>query len=299
MNLSPPPLLKSGDHVGVVSPANNVDPDLFGSGIEVLRSWGLNVVVGANALANHHRFAGNDLQRAEDLQQMLDSDRIRAIFCSRGGYGTTRIIDSLDFSKLVRYPKWVIGFSDITALLVHVNRLNIQSLHAVVPILFTNREYQESVEKLKTFLFSGIAEMQSIQKQPKQGVVSAPIVGGNLSILCHVIGTSSDFDTEGKILFLEEVDEYGYRIDRMMVQLKRSGKLKGAKAVVLGHFTDVKEPESLGKTADEIVMDHLTELEIPIGRGLPIGHEAPNFPVPLGRMATLTVLENEASLSFT
>jgi len=298
MEFQVPPLLKPGDHVGVVSPAKAVDPEKLRTGIEVLRSWELNVEVGPNAFANYNSFAGKDIERSGDLQEMLDSPQIRAIFCSRGGYGTTRILDSLDFSTLIGSPKWIIGFSDITALLVHLNGLSIQSLHAIVPVLFAEPRYSKSIECLKKFLFSGRIDIRSDKKQMVPGSASAPVVGGNLSMLCHVIGTSSDFETDEKILFLEEVDEYGYRIDRMMVQLKRAGKLKGIKGVVLGHFTGIRETQSLGKSAEEIVQNHLGELDVPIGMGFPVGHEADNYPVPLGRMADLRVLENEAFLSF-
>lgn len=297
MEFKAPPLLKPGDYVGVVSPAKNVDSIILQAGIDVLRSWELNVVVGPNAFATYFGFAGNDIQRAGDLQEMMDS-QVRAIFCSRGGYGTTRILDSLDFSSIIRNPKWLIGFSDITALLVHLNGLKIQSLHAVVPMLFADPLYSKSVNCLKEFLFSGRIEIHSTQKQFAPGSVSAPVLGGNLSMLCHIIGTSSNFETDGKILFLEEVDEYGYRVDRMMVQLKRSGKLKGVKGIILGQFTDIKEAESMGKTAEEIVLDHLSDLDVPIGVGFPIGHEAENYPVPLGRMADLEILGDEATLSF-
>ncbi len=299
MNFQAPPLLKPGDHVGVVSPAKKVDREMLEAGIEVLRSWDLNVTVAPNAFSAHNSFAGDDSQRAGDLQRMLDSPEVRAIFCSRGGYGTTRIIDSLDLKSILQSPKWLIGFSDITAILMHLAKFEIQSLHALMPVLFAEPRYAKSVAKLRSFLFSGRLEMRATGPQIIPGSASAPIVGGNLSLLCNIIGTSSDLDLEGKILFLEEVDEYGYRVDRSMMQLKRSGKLQGVMAVILGHLTDIKETESMGKTVVEIIQEHLMHLSVPIGVGFPIGHEPDNYPVPIGRLANLTILEKEATLTFT
>jgi len=298
--LKVPPLLQIGDRVGIVSPAKNVDVEQLKLGAQQLGDWGLTVVLGEFAFSQFHQFAGTDGERLADLQRMINDPSIRAVFCSRGGYGTTRILDSLDLSSLLQNPKWIIGFSDITALLSRLHGLGLEGLHAIMPMYFPRTEYSDSVSKLRNLLFHGHANLESKEvKQIVPGIVEAPVVGGNLSLLVNSIGTISELETNRKILFLEDVDEYVFRLDRMIVQLKRAGKLDGLAGLILGHFTDIKDSEiPFGQTIPELVLEHTKHLEIPIGLGFPIGHEPPNYPIRYGRRARLQVELNRATLVF-
>jgi muramoyltetrapeptide carboxypeptidase len=296
MNCIPPPYLKKGDRIGIVAPARKVSHEEIQPAVDTFKSWGLEVVFGKNLFKEHHQFSGDDDERAADLQEMLDDININAIIAARGGYGTMRIIDMLDFSKFKKNPKWIIGYSDVTVLHSHIHNFGIQTLHATMPISFSKDE--ESVAAMKTLLF-GEPLTYSIPHHPlnRKGQVSGTLVGGNLSLLYALGGSDSDIDTAGKILFLEDVDEYLYHIDRMMVKLKRSGKLTKIAGLIVGGMTEMKDNTiPFGKTAVEIIHSHLGAQVCPVMFGFPAGHTNKNLPLPFGKKITLTVLSDKGSV---
>lgn len=292
--------LNKGDLVGIVPPAKSIDPQYVDRAVRILENWGLHVRLADNIRDKYYQFAGNDSARTKSFQEFLDSEEIRCILCARGGYGTTRIIDALDFEKFLNSPKWIVGFSDITALLLHLLGLGYQGIHGPMPFNFTEADASESIERLRRLLFEGHIDPIHIEgnRYNKNGIASGHLIGGNLSMLVNTLGTGDDFSTDQHILFIEEVDEYLYRIDRMLVQLKRSGKLENLSGLMIGHFTQVKDnDEPFGSGLEEIILDQLDGYNYPVCFGAPFGHCMPNFPVILGRNFRLEVNEKEAILS--
>lgn len=298
-SLKAPLKLQKGDKVAIIALASKLNLSDIQSAINIMQEqWGLDVIVGESVNAVYFNFAGTDEIRLNDFQQQLDNQEIKAIFSARGGYGSSRIIDAVDFTAFKKNPKWVIGFSDITAVHCQLQAMGFQSLHAPMPKTFM-RDY-DSVQKLEAFLF-GKAIDYKVPSKPinKTGRGEGQIVGGNLCLLAHLIGSVSDLDTDGKILFIEDISEYLYNIDRMMIQLKRAGKLKNLAGLIVGDFSDVKEnDEPFGKTFYEIIAEHTAEYNYPICYDFPLGHEAINWTIPCGRVATLSVDNEEVSLSF-
>lgn len=298
-SLIAPTVLQKGDKIAIVALASKVDLVAIESAINIMQdNWGLEVVVGKSVGATYFNFAGNDEVRLNDFQQQLDNQEIKAIFSVRGGYGSSRIIDKVDFTEFKKNPKWIIGFSDITAVHCHLQVMGFQSFHAPMPKTFM-RDY-DSVQKLESFLFGKNIDYKTPSKTiNKQGRGEGQIVGGNLCMLAHLIGSKSDIDTDGKILFIEDISEYLYNIDRMMVQLKRAGKLKNLVGLIIGGFSDVKEnDEPFGKNFYEIIAEHTQEYNYPICYDFPIGHEAINWTIPCGRNAILSIDNEEVSLVF-
>jgi muramoyltetrapeptide carboxypeptidase len=297
-----PAFLKPGDTVGIVATARKVTHADIEPAVKVMESWGLSVICGAHLYAEENQFAGSDEIRTGDLQQMLDNSEIKAIICARGGYGTVRIIDKLDFTEFIKHPKWIVGYSDITVLHSHIHRhFGIETLHATMPLNFPGvGSNSSSVEALRKVLFGGTPDYQF-----KPGVFSRNgherglVVGGNLSILCSLNGTPSDIETEGKILFIEDLDEYLYHIDRMMMNLKRSGKLDRLAGLVVGGMSQMRDNTiPFGKTAEEIIADAVKEYKYPVLFGFPAGHQEENLPLILGREAVLDVNTGAGNLTF-
>ncbi len=294
-----PPLLQSGDKIGIVATGRRVCAQDIESACRTFVDWGLDVICAPNLHSNDHSYlAGSDEQRMSDLQELLNSSEIRAIICARGGYGTTRIVDDLDFSALITNPKWIVGFSDVTALHLRLHKLGIKSIHSTMPIFFSRSDSGPSVESLRQTLFAGINTISAEHNSSNRyGKATGPVIGGNLSLIADAIGTSDDPDTAGKILILEEVDEYSYRIDRMLMHLKRAGKLDGLAGLVIGHMTDIKEPElAFGETIENIVLNKTLQLNYPIAFNFPIGHENPNLAWVHGSLMTLDVTATGAQL---
>ncbi len=279
-----PELLKQGDRVAIVSPASPPSSDQWKKGIEVLESWGLEVIRSENYLAKHFGLAGTDEERRSDMQHMLDDPTMKAIFPLRGGYGSSRFLDQLDFKSYRQNPKWIVGFSDITALLCHSDALQIASIHGPMPNNFCQKGGEDALHALKNLLFQGITSI-SIPAHPlnRTGEVEAEIIGGNLSLLAHLIGSESFPNPAGKILFIEEVGERRYHVDRMLVQLKRAGYFKDLKGIIIGGFTDCDEAKlEIGKTVEELVLEHCAETNFPIAFDFPAGHIPNNFALPFG-----------------
>ncbi len=294
-----PPLLNPGDKIGIAATGRKVSVQDIDTSKKIFTSWGMDVVTSANIHSNMHSYlAASDQQRLDDFQSMLDNPDIKAIACARGGYGTTRILDSLDFSTLHKNPKWIIGFSDITALHLKLFKLGIKSIHATMPILFSKAESVSSIESLGLSLVGENTLLSaSPNKKNRLGKVTGQIIGGNLSLIVDSIGTLGDPDTHGKILVIEEVDEYTYKVDRMLMHLKRSNKLNNLAGLIVGHMTDIKEPElPFGETVEEIILDKTRDENYPIGFNFPIGHENPNLAWVHGSVMTLHVTESGSQL---
>ena len=298
-SLIAPPALKKGDKVAIIALASKLNPDDIQTAIHYMQEeWGLEVVVGESVSAAYFGFAGTDEIRAGDFQKMLDDTSIKAIFSARGGYGSSRIIDRIDFTAFQQNPKWVVGFSDITAVHNHIQSLGFQSLHAPMPKTFMKDEY--SLETLQAFLFTdGMSYEINPNDLNREGRAEGQVTGGNLCLLAHLIGSASDISWDGKILFIEEISEYLYNIDRMMLQLKRAGKLKNLKGLIAGSFTDNREnDEPFGKNAYEIIAEHVAEYDYPVCYEFPTGHDTANWTIPCGRMATLEVDASKSVLTF-
>ncbi len=289
-----PAYLKKGDTIGITCPAGYMAKDKAQTCIETLQQWGYNVIVGKTlGSTSTNYFSGTDEERLNELQAMLDDYTINAILCGRGGYGVSRIIDRLDFRKFKKNPKWIIGFSDITVLHVHIyNTCKIASIHAPMASAFNdggaNNEFVLSLKKI----LSGKKNKYScpIHEFNKQGIASGELVGGNLSLLAHVTGTASDINTKNKIFFIEDVGEYIYSIDRMLYQLKRSGKLENLAGLVIGGFTDMKDTDRpFGKTVYEAIQDIVKEYSYPVCFNFPTSHAKENYALKIGGLYQLSV----------
>ena len=295
-----PQYLKPGDKVAVIAPAGKADPVKQQAAREIINSWGLDVVEGKNLFKTHGYFAGTDGQRLEDLQKVMDDPSVRAVFCYRGGYGLSRIIDRLELNRFLKNPKWVIGFSDITALHLRLALHNVVSVHGIMPSLFNADNAFMSVQHLRDTLFGVVKSVEwDVNNANIPGKVTGYLRGGNLSILSDSIGTASYLDGNNAILFIEEVDEYLYKIDRMLVHLQRAGVLDKLKGLVVGHFTSVKDtPVPFGTTLQELILEKVRHLKIPVAFGLPSGHENPNLSMLHNMQVTLEVNSNKSSLTF-
>lgn len=280
----------------IISTARKVSKFEMKPAADTLQSWGLNVKFGKNLYKSSNQFSGTDEERLADLQSALNSRSLQAVLFARGGYGTSRIIDQADWKKFQKNPKWLIGFSDLTVLHSHVNKnLRVETIHAPMSLNFPKLS-TGCLDVLKDALFGQKLRYKSSRQQAnnaalnRHGSAKGELVGGNLSILYSLNGTSSDIDTQGKILFIEDIDEYLYHIDRMMINLKRSGKLSGLTGLIVGGMTDMKDNEiPFGQTAEEIIASAVAEYEYPVLFGFPSGHIANNYPLILGREVSLKV----------
>jgi muramoyltetrapeptide carboxypeptidase len=295
-----PPPIKPGDKIRIVSPAGKVAEKYVLPAVEWLVAQGYRVELGKHVFDAHFQFAGNDVERLEDLQTALDDPETAAIICSRGGYGTVRIIDKIDFRQFKKNPKWLVGFSDITILHAAINQLGIATIHGAMPRFFFNDNDQpnENLGSLMELLKGNQAEYQiDAQPENRNGKCVAEMVGGNLSIIVSLLGTKYGIDSRGKILFIEDIDEYLYHTDRMMHQLKLAGKMENLAGLVVGDFTDVKDNESpFGKTVHEIIAEAVAEYDYPVCFGFPAGHDKRNLALTFGMNWELTVLEKEVML---
>lgn len=297
-----PPSLKPGDRIGIVATARKITPEEVEPAIRLFESEGYVVIPGKNLYSAENQFAGSDELRRADFQQMLDDPGIRAIVCARGGYGTVRIIDKLDFSGFLRHPKWIVGYSDITVLHSHIHRhYGIETLHATMPLNFPSDGSADDAVKRLLETLSGTSPAYNLKPVPLSvpGSARGAVVGGNLSILYSLSGTQSDIDTRDKILFIEDLDEYLYHIDRMMMNLKRSGKLDGLAGLVVGGMTDMHDNTvPYGKSAEEIIREAVAGYKYPVLFGFPAGHIKENMPLIMGREAILEVNDQQATLDF-
>ncbi|HNQ11762.1 MAG TPA: LD-carboxypeptidase [Bacteroidia bacterium] len=300
-----PEPLKKGDKIGIVAPARKVSREEMMPGIDRIRNRGYVPIESPNLYNAYNQYSGTDEQRLEDLMQMLDDAEIKAIFCARGGYGSMRLLDHIDLMGLMENPKWFIGFSDMTA--IH-NQLNhsagIQSIHAPMLINMTDEQFsEESFLQLFSFLEGERIEYEFEPSESDKalnytGIGKGILCGGNLSVLAALIGTNHDIDTVGKILFIEDLDEYLYHIDRMMVQLKKAYKFHHLSGMIVGAMSDMKDNSiPFGKSAYEIIHEHVAEFDFPVCFNFPAGHIKNNMPLILGAEAILGV-EEKVKLQF-
>lgn len=294
-----PPHLKKGDTIVIVATARKNITDNLKPAIDLAKSWGLEVVIGNTIGLDNNQLAGTDEQRADDFQKMIDSPNIKAIWCARGGYGTIRIVDLIDFSKFKQNPKWIVGFSDVTVLHSHLNHLGCETIHGIMPV---NIEKASPIieETLRKALFGeNVVYQVPFEKENKAGKAEGELVGGNLSILYSLMGSESQVDCKGKILFIEDLDEYLYHIDRMMIGLKRCGCLENLNGMVVGSFTKMKDNDiPWGKTAYQIIADVTKKYDFPIVYNFPAGHIHDNNTLILGKKVILEVNGNETILKF-
>lgn len=295
-----PPKLIAGDKIGIVATSRKIVLSEIEASIKVFERWGLKVELGKNIFEQHGQFAGSDNQRSEDMQYMLDSHDINAIVCARGGYGTVRILNLLDFTEFFKNPKWIVGYSDITALHAHLNQnLRVESIHGTMPFNFPqDLSESDAITSLKKALF-GEQNIYEIKGHGfnRTGKVKGELVGGNLSVLYSISGTEYDIDANGKILVLEDLDEYLYHIDRMMMNLKYSGKLENLKGLIVGGMTDMHDNKvPFGKTAYEIIRDAVEEYDFPVCFDFPVGHITMNNALIIGAQIGMEVENNKVIL---
>ncbi|MBQ4355773.1 MAG: LD-carboxypeptidase [Bacteroidales bacterium] len=295
------PRLKTGDTIAIVAPASAVTPEQVEPAVEYLQQRGFRVLLSPMLYEQAEGFAGTVPQRVAAFQEMLDRPGVKAILCARGGYGTVAIIDSLDFSAFRQHPKWICGYSDVTVLLSHLHTLGYPALHSVMPI--GTRAWQPGNIYAASFLNALKGKMlhYKFEASPlnRTGMVTAPVVGGNLSLLYSLLGSVSDIDTDGKILFIEDVDENIYHIDRMLRALDRAGKLKNLKGVIVGGMTKITVSDYYqNHDAYSLIAEILGKYDYPVCFGFPAGHGGQNYALPMGETATLKVSEGGCSLIF-
>ncbi|MEI7734994.1 MAG: LD-carboxypeptidase [Ferruginibacter sp.] len=297
-----PPYLKKGDTIGITCPAGYMAAKKAQTCITVLQQWGYQVILGKTLGSNSaNYFSATDEERRDELQAMLNDKTIKAILCGRGGYGVGRIIEQLDFTQFKKNPKWLIGFSDITVLHSHIySNLKIASLHAPMAAAFNDGAYKnEFIQSLQKAI-AGKKAKYNCTTHPfnKTGTVSGELVGGNLSLLAHLTGTSSDINTKNKILFIEDIGEYIYNVDRMLYQLKRSGKLDKLAGLIIGGFTDMKDTERpFGKTVYEVIQEIITPYKYPVCFGFPVSHGTENYALKVGGTYQLKISRSKTYLS--
>ena len=294
-----PEYLQKGDTVGIVATARKMDLAALQPAIQLLESWGLQVAIGKSIGKEENQLAGPDWLRATDFQEMLDNPKIKAIWGAKGGYGTVHIIDRIDFTQFQKKPKWIVGFSDMTVLHSHINKMRIATLHGIMAIS-AEKGTPEAIETCRKGLFGEPFE-HHLSSHPfnKKGKATGELVGGNLSVLYSIMGSKSEIDYKGKILFIEDVDEYLYHIDRMMMNLKRNGYFDGLKGLIVGGMTSMNDNEiPWGKDALEIIQDVLKDYKFPIIYNFPAGHIKDNRALILGKTVTIDVTDKESSLKF-
>ena len=295
-----PPYLTSGDKIGIVSTASKIDKTIVDRAVTLLKSIGYLVEIGMYAFARSNQFAGTDDQRASDLQNMIDNPEIKAVICSRGGYGTLRTLKNVSWEKFKTSPKWIVGFSDITVLHSLLNQMGICSIHGVMPRYFLDadkptKSFSTLIDGLTGKPLHYIAEPS---KYNRFGKSEGTLVGGNLSILYSLRGTSYDIDTRGKVLFIEDLSEYLYHLDRMMMNLKAGGKLAQLAGLIVGSFTGMQDNDTpYGQSAEEIIRSAVEEYDYPVLFHFPAGHQANNFALKLGAWVHLEITSKGAVIN--
>lgn len=304
MKLIQPAYLKQGDSIAIVAPAGILKnkEDAINKAKMLAESWGLKVVIGRHVFNQQYHFAGTDTERAADFQKALDSPNIKAIWCARGGYGSVRIIDRLDFSRFRKHPKWIIGYSDVTALHNHIHNMGIETIHGMMgsSFVFEEEEIRESISTLRNMLF-GIPVGYQIPASGyhKKGQATGQLVGGNLTLLLTMLGSESTIDTTGKILFIEEIGEYKYHIDRMLQSLKRAGYFKNCKGLIVGDMSNIKKNTTpWGSSVEQLILNVVAEYDFPVLFNFPAGHEADNRALILGRTISLRVKNTLSEVIF-
>lgn len=300
VNTVQPPYLQKGDRVHIVCPSGYLAKEQVKECTETLQRWGFHVTYGKTVGLGNHYFAGTDEERLQDLQNALNDPSIAAILCGRGGYGMSRIIDSLQFTQFKKHPKWIIGYSDITLLHNHIfTHTKVASIHSPMAAAFKDKLAAPYLEHLRQLLCGEPASISvATHSFNKWGKVAGPLVGGNLAMLAHAIGTKSAINTQGTIVFFEDVDEHLYQIDRMLLQLLRSNFFAEVKGIIVGKFVGAKDTtRPFGKSLFEILDEHLGVLGVPVAYDFPISHSVHNYPVKLGTEHVFEVSKTTVTLT--
>jgi muramoyltetrapeptide carboxypeptidase len=300
-NLIQPDYLKAGDTVAIVAPSgilNNREKEV-NQAKELLKSWGLNVTIGEHVFKKANHFAGTDDERAEDFQNALDNPNIKAIWCARGGYGTVRVLDKLDYTRYKAHPKWVIGYSDITAIHNQLNNEGSESIHALMCTSLTDdlADIENTVSTFKAAIFGeSLSYTIKGSNYNKTGTTYGKLVGGNLTLLHTMLGSKTSIDTSDKILFIEEIGEYKYHIDRMLQSLQRAGYFENCKGLIVGNMSKMRRNTTpWGTSVQQLILDVMADYDFPILFDFPAGHEKDNRALILGRTVELKV-GNEGSV---
>ena len=293
-----PKYLSKGSRIAIVSPAGYINPDFVASAEAYLKSAGYEVEIGQHCLGRHNQMASTDDQRLADLQQAIDNPKVDAILCSRGGYGVNHIIDKIDMSQFEKNPKWIMGFSDITNLHILANKHGVRSLHCQMAKAIHNNPDADCIKNIFQILEGEkVSYTFAPNELNRKGIAEGELIGGNLSIIYSLQGTDFAIDCDDKILFIEDLNEYLYHLDRMMLNLKMSGKLAKLRGLVVGTFSDMKDNASpFGKTAYEIVKAHTDEYSYPVGFGIPVGHIDDNQPLVEGGQYRIEISDATCSL---
>lgn len=295
-----PPYLKPGDAIGITSTARKITTEELGYFLNLVKEWGLKPVLGATIDSQKDQFAGDDALRTAEFQKFLDDPDIKAIWCARGGYGTVRIVDSLDFTEFRRNPKWIVGYSDVTVLHSHIHTFGIETLHANMPSEM-EKKTAATRNTAKNVLFGEPYSLQYSDPSPlnRAGTARGQLVGGNLSILYSLTGSPSALETKGKVLFIEDLDEYLYHIDRMMQNLKRNNMLEHLAGLIVGGFSDMHDNKvPFGQSAPEIVHEIVRNYNFPVSFNFPAGHIKDNRALILGRTVDLVVTSENTTVKF-
>jgi len=294
-----PPYLKSGDSIAIVATARKIDKAPINLAVNQLKAQGFNVILGSNLYAEQHQFAGTDLERAQNFQWALDTKEVKAIFCARGGYGTIKMCNLVDWSAFKQNPKWIVGYSDPTVLHAQANKLGVCSLHATMPINYSSNT-PTAFETMISALKGNTPEPLTMTHHPfnQKGKANGELIGGNLSMIYSLMGTPYQLDTDGKILLLEDLDEFLYHIDRMMMTLKYGGLLDNLSGLVVGGMTEMKDNTiAFGANAAEIIRKACLSYNFPIAFNLPVGHIDDNRALKLGQSYQLEVNARESYFS--
>ncbi|NQX81323.1 MAG: LD-carboxypeptidase [Flavobacteriaceae bacterium] len=299
MSTIKPPFLKKGDKIAIVAPAGIIkNKQTINYAVSIAKQWGLECVLAEHLFDDYNHFSATDQNRAKDLQSAIDDNSIKAIWCARGGYGSVRIIDEINFSGLKTNPKWIIGFSDITVIHSVLNNMNIESIHATMPANLVSEDSNNNLDSLSKCLFG--AEIKHEIKPNKynvKGIAKAKVVGGNLSMLHSTIGTRTSLSTDDKILFIEEIGEYMYVIDRMLQNLKRNGFFDNIKGLIVGTFSGIPDNDiDFGETIEQVILEYIPN-NIPVCFGFEAGHTSVNNAFVLGRELAMEVICDEEGLS--
>lgn len=299
MKTQKPALLKKGDKVAIVTTARKIDKEDIAVAIQLFEDWGLKVVLGTTIGKVDRQFGGTDQERIADFQQQLDDPSVKAIWCARGGYGSVRVIDALDFTQFFKQPKWIIGFSDVTVFHSHLHNLGFNTLHAIMPITVEGNT-MEAIKTLRKALFGEVISYEvAFSENNRLGEGTGVLVGGNLSMLYSLLGSPSAITTDGKILFIEDLDEYLYHVDRMMMNLKRNGYFKQLKGLIVGGMTKMNDNTiPFGKTAQEIILDVVSEYDFPVCFDFPAGHIDDNRALIFGDEVKLIVSSDKTALFY-
>jgi len=301
--LMQPAYLQKGDTVMIVATAGILkDKAIVDDAVLLLQDWGLKVKLGKHLYAKGNHFAGTDAQRVEDFQEALDDKNVKAIWCARGGYGTVRMIDKVDFSEYHKNPKWVIGFSDVTVIHSEIHNLGGETIHAMMPSTYRpdNDEQKKALKSLKKAIFGKDLAYKTLKSDfNKDGESKGQLIGGNLSILYSILGSKSSIKTDGKILFIEDLGEYVYHIDRMLQNLKRNGYFDNCYGLIVGGITDIRENDtSFGKPVQQVILDAVAEYDFPVAFNFPAGHIRDNRTLIMGREISLKVKGKKATIKF-